>query len=157
MAGGYNTDGPISLPAVISGSRASLLTGIQLTQAAGDVAVFPIPFKCSFYRSGLKVTAAVTGGFTNYPGVKFDSVKPEIGTRGDGDCGNFTLKDAADNTFHYFDLAAASDPIYLKEGDEVVVQLISVGSGGTALPALLVNYIPEMPANNASMSAAVGV
>lgn len=155
MAGGYNTSGPISLPAVISGSRASLLTGIKLTQAAGDVAVFPIPFKCSFYRSGLKITAAVTGGFTNRPAVKFDSYK--AGVRGDGNCGNFMLKGAADNTFHYFELAAASTEITFKEGDEVVVQLMSVGSGGTALPILMVNYIPEVPANNASMSAAVGI
>lgn len=152
----YNIQGPFTLPVSISAAPGQTVKGIDLTDTAGDVAVFAIPFKCEFYRAACLVRSNVTGATAAKGHLKFDH-RPTAGmdvSRTDGDCGNFVLKGIGSGSFVYFDLASGSSAITLNEGDEVVVQLAVKASAGVVQPVLLVNYIPEVPGNNTNMVAA---
>lgn len=121
------------------------LEGIDMDQAAGDVAVFPIPFKCTVAFVALMVTE-VCAGSTSTPVVKFDK-RPTAGSdtaRGDGDIGEINLLTSAPGVFMY-DLAGIK--VELEPGEEVVVE-ITVASVGTptghARPVLVVHPRDEM-------------
>lgn len=119
--------------------------GIDMDQSPADVAVFPIPFKCTVAYAALMVTE-VCAGSTSTPVVKFDK-RPTAGSdtdRGDGDIAEIALLTSGAGAFMY-DLAGIKTE--LEPGEEVVVQLeiASVGTPtGHARPVLIVHPRDEM-------------
>lgn len=122
--------------------------GIDMDQPAGDVAVFPIPFKCTVAFAALMVTE-VCAGSTSTPVVKFDK-RPTAGSdtgRGDGDIAEINLLTSAAGVFMY-DLVGIKTE--LEPGEEVVVELATAAVGtptGHVRPVLVVNVRDEMWAN----------
>lgn len=132
--------------------------GLPCSLTAGtDLHVFTIPFRCRPIRSGITLTTTINSAANTV--VKFDH-RPTAGSdasRGDGDLG----------TLNIVTTTAAGKAVYedtdngtlwvttMNEGDQVVVQLITVASvAGAGVPWLVVEVDPEMPANNAAMIAA---
>lgn len=119
--------------------------GIDMDQGAGDIAVFPIPFKCTVAYAAMMVTE-VCAGSTSTPVLKFDK-RPSAGSdtdRGDGDIGEIKLLTSAPGVFMY-DLVGIKEA--LEPGEEVVVELTiaSVGTPtGHARPVLVVYPRDEM-------------
>ena len=84
--------------------------GVDCDQAAADVGVFHVPFKCQVVRAQAVVTETCAGGTTT-PIVKFDK-RPTAGSdtgRGDGDIANLVLGTTAQGKVLY-DEAAPGDP-----------------------------------------------
>lgn len=119
--------------------------GIDFDQSPADVAVFPIPFKCTVAYAAIMVTEVCAGSSTT-PVVAFDK-RPTAGDdtdRGDGDIGNIALGTSAPGVFMY-DLAGIKE--VLEPGEEVVVQLVTAAAGtptGHGRPVLVVHPRDEM-------------
>jgi hypothetical protein len=131
--------------------------GVDADQAAADVAVFVIPFKCRVLYAGIAVTEVFAGGDST-PVVDFDS-RPTCGgdgSRGAADIGHIVGGTAAAGTFLY-DKAGVDE--VLEPGEEVVVQLTTAAAGSGATghfrPVLVVAPLAETMANldNASETA----
>ena len=132
------------------------VAGVDCDQAAGDVAIFNIPFKCSLHASQCQISE-VCAGSTSTPVVKLDKrPTPDDDTgRGDGDCGAFAFGTAAKGTVFEF---RPTSRVELNAGDQVVVQLVTAAVGtptGHFRPSLLVQYDPEVQGNMAGITAAV--
>jgi hypothetical protein len=143
-----------SLPFDLTGTESA--AGLALTQAAGDLAVFTVPFKCVLLYSALCVTTACAG-LTTTPIVKLDK-RPTAGSdtgRGDGDAGVFTLGTMAQGKFVYF---MPTSRVELEPGQEVVMQLTQIAAGtgaaGACRPVLVVEHAAETWGNLDSAVAA---
>ncbi|MFZ5773073.1 MAG: hypothetical protein ACOY4W_16760 [Thermodesulfobacteriota bacterium] len=146
-----------ALPFDLIGTESA--AGLALTQAAGDLAVFPIPFKCILLYSALAITTTC-GGDTTKPQVKMD-IRPTAGSdtgRGDGDAGSFDLGTMAGGKFVYW---MPGTRVELEPGQEVVMQLSQIAAGtgaaGAARPVLVVEHAAEAWANLDSAVAATEV
>jgi len=126
--------------------------GVDCDQAAADVGLFSIPFKCEVFRAQLSITETCAGASAT-PVVKFDK-RPTAGSdtsRGDGDIANFACSTTAAGK-HLYDEAAQGT--VLEPGEEVVVELATrpvSGPAGHFIPLLLVKYLPETVANMSDM------
>lgn len=122
--------------------------GIDMDQSPADVAVFPIPFKCTVEFAGFMVTE-VCAGSTSTPVVKFDK-RPTAGSdtaRGDGDIAEIKLLTSAPGVFMYDEVGIKT---VLEPGMEVVVELAVAAVGtptGHGRPVLVVHPRDEMWAN----------
>jgi len=147
------SDIPVALPLHLHTDYDDPL-GVDCDQAAADVGVFSVPFKCAVFRGLLSVTETCVGA-TATPVVKFDK-RPTAGSdasRGDGDIANFALSTTEAGKQMYDEAAQGT---VLSPGEEVVVELATqpVGSpAGHFIPMLLVKYLPETVANMTDMTA----
>jgi len=127
--------------------------GIDMDQAAGDLAVFVIPCKCVVEYAAAVVTE-VCAGTTSTPVVKFDK-RPTAGSdtgRGDGDIGHLILGTSVAGKFVY---DVAGRKTVLEPGQEVVLELITAAVGtptGHIRPVLVVTPRDEMFANLSGMT-----
>lgn len=117
--------------------------GIDIDQAAADVAVFVIPFKCEISMVGLAISEAMAG---TTPGqVDFD-IRPTIGSdtlRTAATAGHLMTGTAAIGKLLY-DIVGKGTVLY--PGQEVVVQIAVrplTGATGHFRPVLVVKPIPE--------------
>ena len=128
--------------------------GLALSSEA-DIWIWSVPFKCKPIRVGVNVTTATSG---NASVVKFDR-KVSSASRGDGDVGTLTIPDATAIgacIYQDSDYVAAGTGYwdeYLEEGDLVYVQVTTLVATGKVLPWLVVEIMPERPANNSGMTA----
>ena len=127
--------------------------GVDADQAAADVGVFQVPYKCEVVQAGLMITETSEGDTTKGV-VDFDK-RPTCGSdtdRGDGDIGHFVMGTTSAGKVLY-DKVAIGTVLY--PGDEVVVQLSTAATGtnkaGHFRPFLLVQHIPEVVANLSDM------
>src|SRR5690349_22697330 len=127
--------------------RTTAVVDLNDTTTAVDVAIIPVPYKCQVRRVGLVVTTADALGAT----VTFDQ-RVKAGS----DVGRVTFatvtKSASDQQGKYI----YEDPttsVVLNEGDEIVVQVTDVEASGKAWAIVLVERIPEVPANQSDMVA----
>lgn len=139
---------PISLPCIYLVDYDDT-AGIDCDQAAADVAVFIVPFKCAVLEAGAVVTETCAGGTTT-PVVDFDS-RPTAGSdtdRGSADIAHLALSTTAQGGVMYDEVAVGTE---LEPGEEVVVQLTTAATGdgkaGHFRPYLLVEQLPEVNAN----------
>jgi len=128
--------------------------GIDMDQAAGDVAVFSVEHSCMVILAGANITETNAGATT--PGVvKFDK-RPTAGSdidRGDGDIATLNMATTAAGKQLYDEVAAGTE---LNPGEEVVVELATQPVGDAAghfRPFVLVEYLPETKANMTNMVA----
>lgn len=146
---------PIALPPIYLIGYDDL-EGVDCDQSPADVAIFQIPFNCSWHASQC-VISEVCAGSTSTPVVKFDhrpTAEDDTG-RSDGDVGAFDFGTAAKSTVFEARPTAAKE---LKAGDQVVVQLVTAAVGtptGHFRPVLLVQYDPEVQGNMAGITQAV--
>lgn len=132
----------------------------QSLGAATDIHVFTIPFKCRPLRVGFTLTTTISGGVA--PIVKFDR-RPTAGSdtsRGDGDVGTLTFSaTGAAGKAYYENTDYKADGTgewveTLDEGEQVVVQVSTASAAnGAGIPWMLVEPVPERPANNSAMVA----
>lgn len=144
----YNV--PIPLPPAYLVDYDDIL-GVDCDQAAGNVAVFMVPHKCSVKECLAAVTETCSGATTT-PVVKFYR-RPTAGS----DTGRVEIASldlgtlAAGKTM--FDLAGIGTA--LEPGEEVVVALSTPAAGvpaaGHFRPALTVEYSPEKRSNLADL------
>lgn len=123
----------------------------SLTSAA-DIHTWTITTKCRVIRSGFTITT-LTVSSANIV-VELDRLPYNNGTR-EAAFAQLTIPTAAVvGTVYYEDPSSAK---YLYEGDRVAVQVATAAAGGGAagagVPWLLVEYVPEVPGNNAYMTA----
>jgi len=125
------------------------VTGIDMDQAAADVGVFPIPFKCAVHEAGAIVTETCAGADST-PEIDFDK-RPTAGSdtdRGAADIGHLILSTTAAGKVMYDKVAEGT---ILYPGEEVVCELkvasVGVGKTGHVRPYLLVKQIAENDAN----------
>lgn len=127
------------------------ILGIDLDQAAGDVARFIIPFRCRIYSCQLHITETCAG--TTQGEVAFD-LRPTAGSdtnRGDGDVAYFYMGTTAGGKFLYQHSAKG---LVLIPGKEVVVQITVqpvTNPAGHFEPVLLVHPAHETVTNLARM------
>ncbi|MEN6421318.1 MAG: hypothetical protein ABFD76_05165 [Smithella sp.] len=123
--------------------------GIDMDQAAADVAVFTVPFRCEVIEVGGAVTETCAGGTTT-PVIDFD-LRPTAGSdsgRGAADLGHLVLSTTAAGKVMY-DMVGVGT--ILEPGNEVVCQLAiradGTGSAGHVRPYILVMMRSETKAN----------
>ncbi|HAJ28116.1 MAG TPA: hypothetical protein DCG53_12880 [Syntrophus sp. (in: bacteria)] len=141
-----SSDLPIALPCNYLVDYDDVL-GIDLDQAAGDVAVFVVPFKCEVVLPMLAISETCAG---TTPGqVDFDR-RPTIASdtnRGAADIAHFAMGTTAAGKVLYDKVGVGT---ILYPGEEVVVQIAVqpvTGPAGHFRPILLVKYCPETLAN----------
>lgn len=144
------SDHPIALPCVYKVDYDDV-SGIDLAQAAADVAVFTIPFRCQIILAALAISETC-GGTT--PGqVDFD-LRPTIGSdtdRGAADIAHFLMGTTEAGKVLYDQVAVGT---VLEPGQEVVVEIKVqpvTNDAGHFYPILLVEYLPETLANLSDM------
>lgn len=116
------------------------------SSSASDAGVIAIPFKCSVHRAQLVIKGTEATALV----VKFDGTQDASGTRGDGDFGAITLPASDVQGKVYYDLVARGD--ILNPGDIVTVQVTTASTADKDVTAqLLVDYIPEVEGNDASL------
>jgi hypothetical protein len=126
--------------------------GIDLDQAAADVARIVVPFNCVVVRAGLSIIETC-GGST--PGVvKFD-LRPTAGSdasRGNGDIAEFAMAATAAGKLMYDEVAKGT---ILLAGSEVIVEITTRPTSGSPAghfePILLVSPKSETLANMSNM------
>jgi len=125
--------------------------GIDLDQAAADVARILVPFNCVVFLAALIITETCAG---TTPGVvKFDR-RPTAGSdtsRGDGDIASFAMGTTAAGKVLYDEVAKGTK---LNAGDEIVVQITTqpvTGPAGHFEPVLLVKPAEETKANQTDL------
>ena len=130
------------------------------TGSANDVlGVFYVPFKCHIFQFGFYITETFACDNTA-PIFYFDEAAVGTIPTEDGDVGIMTIADgtAAGKMLYNKPVDKATpERITLEEGKWVVVSLqtAAVDAGteaGRVIPYMLVNYVPEAPANNSSMT-----
>jgi hypothetical protein len=132
--------------------------GIDCSASTGDVAVFPIPFKCQVFLAGALITETPVGG-TSTPVVAFDKrvTAGSDTSRTAATIANLALSTTAAGTLMYDLVAVGESAGVLEPGEEVVVQLVTAavgtGAAGHFWPILLVKYWPETIANMTGMTA----
>jgi hypothetical protein len=128
------------------------VAGIDLDQAAADVAAFVIPFRCEVYLAGLVITETCAG--TTKGVVDFD-LRPTAGSdasRGAADIAKFQMSTTAAGKVLYDKVAVGT---VLEPGQEVVVEIKTrpvTGAAGHFRPFLLVKYLPEVLGNLSNMT-----
>ncbi len=126
--------------------------GIDMDQAAGDKAVFPVPQRCMVVYAGALVTEGCAGS-TSTPVVKFDK-RPTGGSdtdRGDGDIGELNLQTTPAGKLMVDQVAFGQE---LQPGEEVVVQLTTAAVGtptGHIRPVLMVKLADDTIVNLANV------
>jgi hypothetical protein len=140
------SDHPIALPCVYKVDYDDV-SGIDLDQSAGDVAVFTIPFRCQIVLAALAISEVCAG---TTPGqVDFD-LRPTIGSdtdRGAADIAHFLMGTTAAGKVLYDKVAVGT---VLEPGQEVVVEIKVqpvTNASGHFYPILLVEHLPETLAN----------
>lgn len=140
------SDHPIALPCVYKVDYDDV-SGIDLDQSAGDVAVFTIPFRCQIVLAALAISEVCAG---TTPGqVDFD-LRPTIGSdtdRGAADIAHFLMGNTAAGKVLYDKVAVGT---VLEPGQEVVVEIKVqpvTNASGHFYPILLVEHLPETLAN----------
>lgn len=130
------------------------VAGIDLDQAAADVARIIVPFNCVVVRAQLIITETC-GGST--PGVVQFDRRPTAGSdasRGSADIANFAMAATAAGKVLYDEVAKGT---VLEAGDEIVVEITTRPTSGTPAghfePVLLVSPKSETLANMADMVA----
>lgn len=130
------------------------ILGVDLDQAAADVAHFIVPFNCVVVMAQLVVTETC-GGST--PGVvKFDRrpTAGDDGSRGNGDIAEFNMAATAAGKVLYDEVAKGT---MLNAGDEVIVEITTRPVSGTPAghfePVLLVQPKSETKANMSDLVA----
>lgn len=128
--------------------------------AANDVlGAFYVPFKCKIKRFGFYITEACVCE-TQSPVFYFDEADAGTVPTEDGDIGIVTIPSAqAAGTMVYQDLRllATQERNEMEEGTWVVVSLQTDATSGSTvagkvMPFMLVEYVPEVPANNTAMT-----
>ena len=118
----------------------------QVLTAAADIHTWVIPFKCRVIRSGFTISTLTDGSSV----VEFDRLPYNNGAR-ESAFAQLTIPTAAVvGTVYYEDPSSAK---YLYEGDRGAVQVGTAATAGAGYPWLLVEYLPEVPGNNAYMIA----
>jgi hypothetical protein len=130
------------------------VAGIDLDQAAADVARILVPFNCVVVRAMLIVTETCGGSTTGV--VQFDR-RPTAGSdasRGSADIANFAMVTTAAGKVLYDEVAKGT---VLEAGDEIVVEITTRPTSGSPAghfePVLLVQPKSETLANMADMVA----
>jgi len=127
--------------------------GIDMDQAAADVAVFTFPAPVVVLCAGATVTE-VCAGSTSTPVVKFDK-RPTAGSdtdRGDGDIGHLLLLTAAAGTVMIDKVGRGTT---IAAGEEVVVQLVTAAVGtptGHIRPFMQVRPVQDLIENSTDVS-----
>lgn len=123
------------------------------SDSTGDKYTFAIPFRCRLIRS--QVVFEGTSAHATTAVIKFDKV-PTAGSasgRGDGDCGVISKSASNQQGMCLYEYPASN--VTLDEGDYVVAEVTTANGDACAFSAaLLVEYTPERPANNAAMVSA---
>ena len=122
--------------------------GLSFTSAA-DVYTFAITMpKCRLLSAGALLTTAVSSSGAVV--VEFDRVPYNNGSRESASV-QLTIPTTATTVGNvYFDYPSAA--VYLYAGDTVVVQVATASTSTAAgVPYLELEYIPEVPGNNAYM------
>lgn len=118
------------------------INGIDLNASPGDLGRILIPQKCELLEAGVFPRADVAGT----PRVKFDTILPNLGDRGDGDAGDCEV------TTNSGGIAACDTDVkqILTAGTSVVVQLIDAAGGALLGDAYLMGrWLSETTANQA--------
>lgn len=129
------------------------IAGVDLDQAAADVARILVPFKCEIVMAQLIITEVCAG---TTPGVVKMDRRPTAGDdtgRGNGDIGEFAMGTTAVGKVLYDEVAKGT---VLNAGDEIVVEITTrplTGASGHFEPVLLVKPLSETKANQADMVA----
>ena len=121
--------------------------------STGDKATLTIPYKCKVMRVFALVEGTSSHATTGV--VKFDK-RPTAGSdtsRGDGDVG--AISKSASNQQGKYLYEDPSSEILLDEGDQVIVDVTTANGNACAFTAgMLVERVPETPANNTAMVSA---
>lgn len=121
------------------------------TTTAVDVAIIPVPYKCQVRRVGLLVTSSETIAAT----VTFD--QRVLAGSDVGRVTFATISKAASNQQGKYLYEDPTSSVVLNEGDEIVVDDLMAGTStdtaGTAYAFVLVERMPETPANQVDMVA----
>ena len=121
------------------------------TTTAVDVAIIPVPYKCQVRRVGLLVASSETIAAT----VTFD--QRVLAGSDVGRVTFATISKAASNQQGKYLYEDPSSSVVLNEGDEIVIDDLMAGTStdtaGTAYAFVLVERMPETPANQVDMVA----
>lgn len=127
----------------------SYLAGVSGNAVADNLMRFPVPYKCQVRRAAILWGTAGAAQAV----VEFDQrVTPNSDT-GRVNIATIT-KPAAESLGKYIYKDPATSVI-LNEGDQVVIEVTDLEAGSTFEPVLLVERMPEQPANQADMLASV--
>lgn len=125
---------------------ASATAGLAMDSLA-DVAVIPVPYKCQVRRVALLYTTSGSAAAA----VEFDQ---RVTAGSDSGRVNFaTVSKGASNQQGKYIYEDPATSVVLNEGDEIVVQVTDVEASGKAWAIVLVERIPEVPANQSDMVA----
>jgi len=118
---------------------------IDIGNAASNVSVIPIPFKCEVLEAIVVPLAGATNsftvGFNYYDGTNAISTNAFVGS--------IVVADSAAADVPYYDAAGLG--VVLEKHSRVMIDCDEAGdSGETALAGLVVNYLPETDANDQS-------
>lgn len=115
--------------------------------ALADVQIIAVPYKCQVRRFGVvwltTGAAAAVVAFDQQPTAGSASGRVELAA---------VDKPAAESQGKYIYVDPTTS-IVLNEGDAVIVEVTDVEAASTFLPVLLVERLPEVPANQADMLA----
>lgn len=141
---------PYFPPQVLIGGGAA--GAAQSLTSAADIHTWTVPYKCKVLRSGFTITTATVSSGNIV--VEFDRLPYNNGTR-ESAFAQLTIPTAAVVRTVYYEDPSAEKLLY--EGDQVAVQVATAAAGGGAagagVPWMLVEYVPEVPGNNAYMTA----
>ena len=131
------------------------IVGVNLaTNTTGDKATLVVPFKCVVKRAFVVVNTASVSATAFV--IKFDK-RPTAGSdtgRGDGDVAVISKTASVDQQGKYL-YEDPSSRVTLDEGEQVMVEVTTANGDACAVDAgILVEYTPEIPANNSAMAAA---
>lgn len=125
---------------------ANATTPLDMASLA-DVAVIPVPYKCQVRRVALLYTTTGTAAAA----VEFDQ---RVLAGSDSGRVNFaTVSKGASNQQGKYIYEDPATSVVLNEGDEIVVQVTDVEAAATAWAIVLVERMPEQPANQSDMVA----
>lgn len=129
-----------------------LWVGASATEGLGlgtltDVAVIPVPYKCQVRRVALLYRTTGTAAAA----VEFDQ---RVLAGSDTGRVNFaTVSKGASNQQGKYIYEDPATSVVLHEGDEIVVQVTDVEASAKAWAIVLVERMPEQPANQSDMVA----
>jgi hypothetical protein len=129
-----------------AGDPTDATLGLDMASLA-DVAVIPVPYKCQVRRVALLYTTTGTAAAA----VEFDQ---RVLAGSDTGRVNFaTVSKGASNQQGKYIYEDPATSVVLNEGDEIVVQVTDVEASAKAWAIVLIERMPEVPANQADMVA----
>lgn len=119
----------------------------QLLTSAADIHLFSIPFKCKVIRVQFSTTTAVSSSVSAV--VEFDRIPKSAGTR-EAAFAQLTIPTGVGIGKMYYEEPSTQKILY--PGDQVAVQVATAASStGAGHPSIIIEEIPERPANEAAM------